>query len=60
MKIILIIANLKVSVLLLFTVSNGSRFQIGMVRGMKLILIQAVLVIFGIHLYVCKQEIKKP
>ena len=31
-------ANLKVSVLLLFTVSNGSRFQIGMVRGMKLFL----------------------
>ena len=32
------IANLKVSVLLLFTVSKGSRFQIGMVRGMKLFL----------------------
>ena len=31
-------ANLKVSVLLLFTVSNDSRFQIGMVRGMKLFL----------------------
>ena len=31
-------ANLKVSVLLLFTVSNVSRFQIGMVQGMKLFL----------------------
>ena len=31
-------ANLKVSVFLLFTLSNGSRFQIGMVRGMKLFL----------------------
>ena len=31
-------SNLKVSVLLLVTVSNGSRFQIGMVRGMKLFL----------------------
>ena len=31
-------ANLKVSVLLLFTIANGSRFQIGMVRGVKLFL----------------------
>ena len=29
-------ANLNVSVLLLFTLSNGSRFLIGMVRGMNL------------------------
>ena len=32
------IANLKVSLLLLFTVSKGSQYQIGMVRGMKLLL----------------------
>ena len=38
-------ANLKVSVLLLFTVCNGSRFQIGMVRGMKLFL-------YGSFLYI--------
>ena len=37
--------------LLLFTVSNGSRFQIGMVRGMKLFLYGSFLPYIGIHLF---------
>ena len=34
---------LKISVLLLFTISNGNRFPIGMVRGMKLFLYGSLL-----------------
>ena len=41
--------NLKVSVFLMFTISNGSRFQIGMVRRMKLFLLW---ITFGKHCYV--------